>query len=74
MKQMDSASLATLRTLVEEVLTVIANDDVGITHDLIDITLQAGEILGLEKEEMENLESRTVQSVRLVVLRQDRWV
>jgi len=41
---------------VEEVLATIHNDDVGVTYGLEDMALNAGRILGLDKEYMESLE------------------
>jgi len=45
-----------LIAFVEEVLATIHNDDVGITYGLEDMALNAGAILGLDKEYMESLE------------------
>lgn len=45
-----------LVAFVEEVLATIHNDDVGITHGLEDMALNAGQILGLSKEYMEALD------------------
>lgn len=43
------------KELIEELLVVIANDDVGVTHSLLDLALMAGEEEGLEKDYMEDL-------------------
>lgn len=53
---MTEADLVYLQSFVEEVLATIHNDDVGVTHGLEDMALNAGQILGLSKEYMENLE------------------
>lgn len=47
-----------VRNLIEELLTIIANDDVGITHDLQDLALIVGEEHGLTKQEMEDILER----------------
>lgn len=43
------------KELIEELLTIIANDDVGLTFDLIDIAFQAGLAAGLTKKEMDTI-------------------
>lgn len=45
-----------LIAFVEEVLATIHNDDVGLTHGLEDLALNAGVILGLDKLYMDSLE------------------
>jgi hypothetical protein len=45
-----------LVSFVEEVLCTIHNDDVGLTHSLEDLAMNAGTILGLSKVYMEELE------------------
>lgn len=45
-----------LRQFVEEVLVTIHNDDTGVTADLEDLALNAGQILGLSLPYMEELE------------------
>lgn len=47
---------AYLEAFVEEVLATIHNDDVGVTYGLEDMALNAGRILGLDKEYMESIE------------------
>lgn len=54
--QLSEVDVAYLKAFVEEVLATIHNDDVGITYGLEDMTLNAGAILGLEKEYMESIE------------------
>jgi hypothetical protein len=53
---MSEADKAYLKAFVEEVLATIHNDDVGVTHGLEDMALNAGQILGLSKTYMEELE------------------
>lgn len=45
-----------LRNFVEEVLCVIKNDDIGITSELEEHALNAGQILGISKIEMEYID------------------
>jgi hypothetical protein len=47
-----------VRNLIEELLTIIANDDVGITADLLDLALIVGEEHGLKKQEMDYILDR----------------
>lgn len=53
---MSDADKAYLISFVEEVLATIHNDDVGITYGLEDMALNAGQILGLDKTYMEEIE------------------
>jgi hypothetical protein len=53
---LSSADLAYLTAFVEEVLATIHNDEVGVTYGLEDMALNAGHILGLDKEYMESIE------------------
>jgi hypothetical protein len=43
------------RKLIEEVLRVCANDDIGITWDLYDQARRAGEELGIPEQELDDL-------------------
>lgn len=45
-----------LRNFVEEVLCVIKNDEEGITSELEEHALNAGQILGMSKLEMEYID------------------
>lgn len=47
-----------LREFVKEVLTVIANDDTGVSHELIDSALRAGEIMKITKDELDEILDR----------------
>ncbi len=47
---------AYLIRFVEEVIAVCRTDDTGATIDLIDLALNAGQILGLSADYMEELE------------------
>lgn len=53
---MNDVDRAYLIAFVEEVLATIHNDDVGVTHGLEDMAMNAGAILGLSKTYMEELE------------------
>jgi hypothetical protein len=53
---MTEVDIAYLKAFVEEVLATIHNDDVGVTYGLEDMALNAGHILGLDKEYMESIE------------------
>jgi hypothetical protein len=54
--QLSDTDVKYLQTFVEEVLLVIHNDDTGVTFGLEDLALNAGQIIGLTKTYMENLD------------------
>jgi hypothetical protein len=54
--ELENADRAYLISFVEEVLSIIHNDDVGVTYGLEDMALNAGVILGLTKTYMESIE------------------
>jgi len=58
-KELTKAELYTLKEAVLTWLTLIANDtgECG-TEEALDITLQSGEILGIEKDYMEDILDR----------------
>jgi len=46
---------AVFKRLIEEVLTTCRWDDTGVTGDLIEPALEAAEVLGMTREEIEEL-------------------
>ena len=58
MKMLSGAEWNTLKEAVYTWLTLIANDDTGVTGEALDLTLNAGEILQIKKEELDEILKR----------------
>jgi hypothetical protein len=52
---LSETNMLQVRKLIEEVLRVCANDDIGITWDLYDQARRAGEEVGFTEQELDKL-------------------